>query len=302
MIVSAIIVTFNPDMKLLLQQYKSVCSQVNYIVYVDNGSSNFYEYKKAIEEVTLVSNDIRFIRNEHNMGLGYAHNQGIRMAKELKAQAVLILDHDSVLRSEFVKSLLFAMKKLLAENVKLAAVGPIYINEKTKEQYPITRYWGPFVKRLKPEKQLVEASVLISSGTLIPINILDIVGGMDENLFVDYIDIEWSYRVRSMGYKLYVVPSAIMNHQIGDKRIPVFGRMVSMHSPLRRYYLSRNSIYMLKCPYVSWGYKLREFTFNIFRVIIFTLYSSDKSKYLKYSFRGILDGIKGRYGKSSLLA
>ena len=161
MIISAIIVTFNPDMKLLLQQYKSVCSQVNYVVYVDNGSSNFYEYKKAIEEITLVSNDIRFIRNDYNMGLGYAHNQGIKIAKELKAQSVLILDHDSVLRPKFVNSLLLAMKRLLAEGVKLAAVGPVYINEKTKEQYPITRYWGPFIKRLKPTKQDLYLQLII---------------------------------------------------------------------------------------------------------------------------------------------
>lgn len=294
--ISAVVVTYNPDIETLLEQFNSVYSQVDNVIYIDNGSSNYEELKLHIASLND-QNMIFMIHNKVNMGLGYAHNQGIRQSEELGSSAVLILDHDSVLRCSFVDELTKALECLCSNNEKVAAVGPIYINESTNEQYPITRYFGPFIKRLKPSSYPVEASVLISSGSLIPIEVLHKIGGMDEKLFVDYIDIEWSYRARSHGYKLYAIPTAVMNHQIGDKRASIFGRMVSIHSPLRRYYLSRNSIYMLRCPYVSWGYKVRELIFNMLRVIVFTLISHDRLKYLKYSFRGVFDGIKGKFGK-----
>lgn len=294
--IAAIIVLYNPNIELLIKQFESVCNQVEDVIYVDNASSNYDDFITAIGN-NRKKHNIHIIKNDINMGLGYAHNQGIQEAKKIDAFAVLVLDHDSVLKPNFVYELTNSIKILYKSGVKVAAVGPIYINESTEEQYPITSYVGPFIKRLKPSKLPVEASVLISSGSLIPIDVLHQVGGMNEDLFIDYIDIEWSFRARSKGYKLYAIPSAIMNHQIGDNRISIFGRMVSIHSPLRRYYLSRNSIYMLKCPYVSVGYKLRELTFNALRMLVFALISDNRMLYIKYSLKGVFDGIKGKYGK-----
>ena len=119
---------------------------------------------------------------------------------------------------------------------------------------------------------------------------------MNEDLFVDYIDIEWSYRVRYLGYKLYAIPTAIMNHTIGDTRMSVLGRKISVHSPIRRYYLTRNSVHMLRWSYISPGYKIREITFNILRIIIFCSVSENRLMYLRYSFWGLIDGIRGIKG------
>ena len=120
---------------------------------------------------------------------------------------------------------------------------------------------------------------------------------MNEELFVDYIDIEWSYRARSKGYKLFAVPVAVMNHTIGDNRYNFLGRMISIHSPLRRYYLSRNSVFMLRCSYISFGYKLRELVLNFVRVFVYAMISKNKLKYFRYSFVGLLDGIRGKFGQ-----
>ncbi len=295
----AVVVLYNPDMEIVESQYNSLYDQVNHIVYVDNGSSNIKELEEKFFEKIQDRGKLTLIKNKENMGLGFAHNQGISYSKKENADYVLILDHDSVLKDGFTKSLLASY--LSSSETKIGAIGPIYINEETKEIYPITKYIGPFIKRIIPKTNLVEASCLISSGSLIPIKVLDAVGCMNEDLFVDYIDIDWSYRARNKGYKLYANPNAVMNHKIGDKRISVFGRKISMHSPLRRYYLTRNSIYMLTRPYISFGYKLRETVFNTARIIVFTILSNDRKSYLKYSLRGLLDGLRGRYGKCSLL-
>jgi rhamnosyltransferase len=230
------------------------------------------------------------------MGLGYAHNQGIKKSRELGANMLLILDHDSVLKPYFVNELLNTINDLKSKGVHIGAVGPIYCNEQTNETYPITKYWGPLIKRLYPIDNPVEASVLISSEMLISIEVINDIGGMNEGLFVDYIDIEWSYRARKNGYHLFVSPKAVMNHQIGDKRMSVLGRRISVHSPVRRYYLTRNSIHMLRISYIHWGYKLREIFFIFLRIVIFVIVSPKRKEYFKYSFYGFRDGLKGIYG------
>lgn len=294
--VIAIVVLYNPSVSTIIRQYKSLINQVSEIAYIDNGSKNIQHVTKSIKEHSVPKLPYIIIENNKNLGLGYAHNQGIKYAENKKYELLLILDHDSILKENFVNNLVKCHLELCRQ-FKVGAVGPIYVNEETNEIYPITKYWGPFIKRLKPTVEPEEASCLISSGTLISLPVLAEVGGMNEDLFVDYIDIEWSYRARSKGYKLFAVPSAVMNHKIGDKRISLFGRKISMHSPLRRYYLTRNSIYMLRCPYISFGYKLREFTFNIVRIITFSIISSNRNIYLKYSIKGLFDGLKGRFGE-----
>jgi len=295
---TAVVVTYNPDLSTLRKQFISVHEQVDAIVYVDNGSKNFdFINELFVEFVEQTKIKLFIISNLSNLGLGYAQNQGIKKAIELDSNFVLILDHDSVLTSGFVNELVNSTIDLKNLGVKVGAVGPVYINEKTNEQYPITRYIGPFINRVSPaEGSSIEASFLIASGCLISKDVLNEVGLMNEELFVDYIDVEWCFRCKSKGYKLFAIQKALMHHEIGDNRVSIFGRMISVHSPVRRYYLSRNSIYMLRCSYVSWGYKLRELVFNIFRIFIFTIISNDRLRYFKLSFRGLKDGIKGKYG------
>lgn len=292
--VFAVVVTYNPNVDLLKKMINSLSNQVSGIVIVDNASINITEVKGCILEIYPST---IFILNEQNMGLGFAHNAGARKSISVGASHVLILDQDSIPDHDCIANLVQTEKDLLLKGVRVAAVGPVYYSEKTGEVYPITKFRGPFIDRIDPKDVAVEASFLISSGCLIRIEMFDKVGFMDEDLFIDYIDVEWSFRAAFKGYKLIATPSARMKHSIGDERKVVMGRSISVHSPLRRYYLSRNSIYMIKKSYIPFGYKLRESVFNTLRLVIFVLLSKDKGEYFKYSIRGILDGVKGVKGR-----
>lgn len=291
----AVIVLYNPEISIIKSQLESLSGQVNSIVYVDNCSENFLSILRVIEDSKFLN--ITFINNNKNEGLGYAQNQGINFAINGGASHVLILDHDSILKPSFIDNLITVEAKLINEKIKVGALGPIYINEKTNEIYPITKYYGPFIKRIIPDKDAVKASFLISSGCLIRIEAIKEIGLMNEDLFVDYIDVEWSYRATSMGYSLFAVPKSKMSHTVGDKRMSILGRTISVHTPVRRYYLTRNSIHMLRMPYVSCGYKLREVVFNVLRITVFTLVSDERLKFLKFSLKGLYDGLRGVKGQ-----
>ena len=122
------------------------------------------------------------------------------------------------------------------------------------------------------------------------------IGYMLEDSFIDYIDVEWSLRAKKFGYKLFITSKSSMAHSIGDKRISFFGRTISCHSPLRRYYLVRNSFKMLRLPYVPIGYKIRETIFNILRVLIGFATSTDKKRFTKYTVVAFKDGVSGKFG------
>lgn len=128
---------------------------------------------------------------------------------------------------------------------------------------------------------------------LVPVEVLKKVGLMRDELFIDYIDIEWCLRTASNGYSLYAIPDAKMSHTIGDERKLFLGREVSIHSPLRRYYLARNSIYMMRLSYVPIGYKFREAIFSTIRTIMFVACVDKKDCILNISY---VDGRMGFWG------
>ena len=294
--ISAVIVTYHPELKKLKEQVDRLVKQVQYVVIVDNNSANANEIKQVFSEASYAG-VVNLYYNGENKGLGYAQNKGISIAVNLGVLYVLLLDDDSLIEENFVGNLISEYNHLTNNGKKVGAIGPVYYNEETGEKYPITKYIGPLIDRRHPENEAVEATFLIASGCLIPVEVLNNVGLMNEDFFIDYIDVEWSFRAISKGYRLYATPKAQMNHIIGERRANVFGRKISIHSPLRKYYLFRNSIFMIKCPYISFGYKVREIIFNFLRFITYMILTDDKKRYIRYAFLGYKDGFVGKKGR-----
>jgi rhamnosyltransferase len=287
----AIIPTYNSDVESLTDQYNSLYVQVQHVVYIDNGSANIELLKSSFFE-KIGNRQCHVIYNTENMGLGHAQNQGIKYAMENGATHILLLDHDSVLDNGFTQHLLNAEVALKANGVQVGAVGPIYYNKKTKERYPATKFVGPFLKKVKSKDNSIEASYLIAAGCLIPVSVLNVVGEMDETLFISGIDVEWSFRAQKYGFKIFVIPSAQMNHIIGDKRLSIGVRKISLHSPQRCYFNYKSLIYIIRKKYIPTGYKIREITFSVFRIVIFFLISRQRFDYVKCCIKGICDGVK----------
>lgn len=296
--VCAVLITYNPDLVVFSRQLNSLKGEVNSIVIVDNNSSDIEEIRNQIGDFTdSFGMDIHLICNKNNVGLGSAQNQGIKFAESNAVTHIILFDQDSILDFGFVEELLYAENELLKQGIKIGAIGPTYYNENTGEIYPISKYYGPFIERILPSDKPIEASFLIASGCLISLEVIKHVGYMNEDLFIDYIDVEWSFRAKSLGYSVFASPRSKMKHAIGDNRTSILGRSISVHSPLRRYYLYRNSIYMIKDPNILLGYKIREIAFNAFRFIVFLILSNERRKYFKYSISGFMDGFKGVKGK-----
>ncbi|WOB82040.1 rhamnosyltransferase [Providencia sp. PROV114] len=288
----SISITYNPELELLLSQLTSLAKQVSYMLVVDNNSDNINEISSICSNFT----NCLLMPLDSNMGIAHAQNIGIKKSHELNSSHVILFDQDSIPDQLFINNLLLDERELINKNINVAAIGPSFYDPKVNKPYPATVYKGPFLQRVQIMDQPVEASFIIASGCLIRNSTIEIIGLMKSDFFIDYVDVEWSYRAISMGFKCYISNKAQMSHSIGDKRISLLGRTISVHSPLRRYYLLRNSFHMCRLPYIPIGYKIRECIFNPIRFFVSLITSKNKINTLKYSYFAISDGLKGITG------
>lgn len=293
--VMAVVVTYFPDMAVLGALVDAIRCQVDGIVVVDNGSGLAPEAWLPV----AAGASIHVIEFGENRGVAAGQNAGIAWARSARATHVLLLDQDSQPASTMVVRLTAAIDKLTNEGIRVAAVGPRYADSRFRRDKPFVRLAGWRVMRLgcQGSGQLVEVDHLISSGSLIPLAAIDDVGGMEEMLFVDYVDTEWALRAIRKGYRLFGVCDATMRHGLGDEPARFFGRDVPVHGPLRHYYLFRNGLWLCRRAAMPVGWKLATLRRLVMMGIFFALLGTNRLAHLAMMARGLTDGWRDRMGR-----
>jgi rhamnosyltransferase len=294
----AIVVTFNPERDVLMREFALLAPQVDKIWLVDNASA---QSLAAWVDCLGWAGKLELVQMPANLGLGAAQNAGIQLARSAGATHVLILDQDSQPMPNMVDRLLTASNQLQSAGVPVAAVAPVYADSATGPASGFVRLgWLDFTKQtVLPGQDVVEADFVISSGSLIPVSVLDDIGPMDESLFIDHVDTEWCLRAQSKGYKLFGVPGARMVHTLGDRRTRIWflrWRNVPYHSPFRYYYILRNSLLMQRRPYMPLKWRVAELIRCCRVVCFYGLFAPQRLACLRMMWRGIVDGLRGVSG------
>lgn len=296
--IAAVIVTYHPDPDLLARVLASVCGQVQAVVVVDNGSA----------EPALPALVDRFaaragvlLANPDNRGIAAAINQGIAHARGLGCSHVLILDQDSTVEPGMVDGLLAAAQAASTTGVPLAAVGPGFVDRRTGEVAPFVRIGWLRNRKLWPAPgQTVDCDFLISSGSLVSLSALDRIGPMDESLFIDNVDLEWSFRARAAGYRLLGVADARMGHAIGDRvlsvPLPGAGLAISLHGPVRLYYMTRNRLVLYRRPTTPLRWISQDIPRNVAKCLGMSLLVAPRWRNFRAMCLGVADALRGRLG------
>jgi rhamnosyltransferase len=280
--VCAVVVTYRPDVDALRAALAAIGPQVRALVVVDNGSPGIVP--------ALVDTGAVLLQQPMNVGLARAQNIGIEWARAHACSHVLILDQDSVPGPGMVDALLEAWQRRSVTD-RVGAVGPRFRDSRERRDAPFVQVAFPMSRKLwcAATTAEIECDFLISSGALIPLAVLDDVGGMDDGLFIDNVDLEWSFRARYRGYALFGVCAATMEHRLGDERRPVLGglRHVVTHGPVRLYFIMRNRIAQ-DVPRVA------------AKFLIFSVLVGPRGDNVRFMLRGLMDGIRGRSGPCSV--
>jgi rhamnosyltransferase len=291
----AIVVTYNPGMDVLFRQIQSMSRQGVRSVLVDNKSGIDVSQWNA----SLPAPAHHVISLEDNMGIAHAHNVGIAWAKAQGFQYVMLMDQDSVPGDGMVANLLQCAASRQAADGKVGAVGPRYFDPRQNNPPPFLTIRGLKLHRFTCEEGVPEVPVdyLISSGSLIPIETLDAVGGMREDLFIDYVDIEWGLRAGHHGYQSYGVCSAKMEHSLGDNPVRFFKGNIPIRSPLRHYYHFRNAVLLYRSRWLPLNWKLVDGSRLILRYGFYTLFAKPRFTHWRMMTLGMVHGLINRSGK-----
>ena len=286
--ICAIVITYNPDEAFITRTAK-ILHQVGSLVVVDNGSDlPAVDMLKALPPHGAT----HLILNNDNVGIATALNQGVEWARECGYDWVLLLDQDTEPASSMIESLA-GIYDDFGEEKKLSVIGSNYYN--LNPQQP------EYTFRSADRHSWVERRTVITSGSLISLDVISQIGPFRDEFFIDHVDDEYCFRARKNGFTVIMTRAPLMKHAIGTRkrhRLPGHTTETSNHSPLRRYYMSRNYVvlakeYMFREPgWVLWKlYKLLK------SVVLITVFEKDRVNKLHHMLRGVWHGVFGNLGR-----
>jgi rhamnosyltransferase len=298
--ICAVIVTYRPDNTRLTKLLSSLKGFVRQIVVVDNASPQLDEARlRATDPFIIVK------RLECNRGIATAQNDGVALARETGCKYVLFLDQDSLPLEGMVRSLLDALQRLQASGCKVACVGPrLKVPGGSALSMFFRLGWlGTRRQTCPDDRAAIECDILLSSGSLIPLEVIDKVGGMEDALFIDQVDTEWCLRARSMGYRIFGACGAILEHRLGEASSRLwFGRwrQLPRHKPFRYYYIFRNSVLLSRRGYVSPKWILFQLRWLVALFLRYGIFTRKRSGELGMMLKGTMDGMRRITGKLEL--
>ncbi|MEW6566207.1 MAG: glycosyltransferase family 2 protein [Spirochaetota bacterium] len=283
----AIYITYQPNIDLLKKSIYGLISQVNQIIIVDNTPNR----EKMLE--TLKNDKIEIIYLEDNYGIAYAQNIGIKRVLEDGADYILLSDQDTIYPSKYVEKMVECFK-----DNKVCAAGPLFIDAQTgKVQYFIKKGLNGF-KKIYPKSGKNEVFQLIASGTIINVSYINEIGLMKEELFIDWVDMEWCWRALKKGYKIIGNADVVIEHFHGENSKRILTKNITLKSSVRYYYTIRNGVYLALHVNVLNIYRRAILFFKTFRnIFLFPIFSHNPLLDLRYTLKGFYHGLIGRLGK-----
>ncbi len=297
--VGAVVVIYFPEEEIVSRQLLVLAMQVTHIVIIDNGASE--KTRALLKRLMIENSSLVVLTQQQNVGVATAHNLGIAELKNRQCTHVLLLDQDSIPAPDMVETLLRYCIELESAGKQVAAVGPTYRDPLTGHasffvQFGCLRFKRIYCDQGNNDTRVIPADFLISSGLLIPVTTLEQVGGMDDRLFIDHVDTDWHLRAVSLGYRAYGICAASMEHSLGrGPAIRVWlgrWRHIAVHSPLRHYYLFRNSILLYRRSYAPWRWIITDILRLISTFVFFLIVSSNRRKHVYMMLKGLGDGFK----------
>lgn len=288
---ATITVSYNPELELLQRQLDRIPFGVMKII-VDNGSINQSEIIGLCEK----ESNVTMLLNTGNLGLAEALNRGVAHASSIAGiEHILLLDQDSEPSEGAVEKLYSALRSL-ENKTGLCAVGPRMMDVVTGMHHGFHVMTGWRWKRVCPHRDSapIACANINGSGIMTSIPAWIRSGGMDGSLFIDHVDTDWSFRMLSKGMPLFGVADVDFIHRMGSgsRRVWFFGwHVLPERSPLRHYYLYRNTLRLMTRTYVPKVWKFWatvKMAATFFMVFIF---GPDRLKQIFSISKGLRDGM-----------
>lgn len=266
---SVAIVILNYNGILLLQKYLPIVVQHHSqkdIYIIDNASKD-----ESVVWIQKNFPEINIIKNAENYGFAKGYNEGL---KYINADYYVLMNNDIRTTENWLSPIIEWMEK----NKEAAVCMPKLLDDKNPELFEYAGACGGFIDVLgypfckgriflsleKDEHQYDEISEIFwATGAcmIIRADIFKSVGGFDDDFFAHMEEIDLCWRIKNIGFKIFVYPHSVVYH--------LGGGTLNKINPHKTYLNFRNSLITLLKNHPS------------------------QKLFLKIIFRLLLDGIAG---------
>lgn len=275
--VSGSVTLYNSGLQVIANIH-SYLDQIDHLFVIDNSEMLNNE---LVEQIIMLPN-VTYISNKDNLGVAHALNQAANMAIAAGYQFLLTMDDDTNFPYNGVNEMLAFANQHNTDKLGIIA----------GQSDP--KHFSNTVKSV---------SYTITSGNLLNLSAFKECGHFIEELFIDFVDHEYCFRLKKYGYEIIEINSVQLDHKLGQKKqLNLLGYKLPFHwrshNPLRIYYKTRNCIFSLKKHNLIEVKIKYFFTKEIFKDILKTIFLEDKKKVrIILVIKGLYDGLKGNLGK-----
>lgn len=265
------IVAFRPDPERLLENIEAVRGQVEEVAVFDNGGL----------DRGILPGEVTVLGEGTNKGIAAALNALCIHARGQGFDWVLTLDQDSVCPEGLVQA--------YAPYTEDEGIGLLCPAVRDRG-YGSLAYDGG-------SDGTEEVDACITSASMIRLQAWRKAGGFREDFFIDMVDFDICWTLKEKGYRLLRINGKALLQEIGHSRkVRLFGKeeAVFNHSPLRCYYMARNTLALGRIH--GRGGQCRRWVLK--RMLLIALYEKESCSKLRMMRRGWKDyrkGISGEY-------
>lgn len=260
----AVVVTYFPEEELLKKNIGAIIDNVDKVLIWENTPHERRMDYRFIrhEKVEYHGDDINSISHALNYAWQYAQENGY--------DHLLTMDQDSRFED---------FQYYLRQTI-LNADAPAGI-------------YTPSFEGMNMANDFEETTRPITSGMLIPVKLIDKIGGWNEAFQIDAVDDEFCLRAHTLDIKILAVKNALMHHRLGE---PVTHKLLGHtiilrnYSPTRLYNIYKNNLLLIR-SYPQFTYLKADFKGWLKNAVWVLLYEDNKVMKFAAIMRGIFAGL-----------
>jgi len=274
-----------------------VCNYPNFrICLVDNASTD------GSADLLATEYPVHYmIRLTENTGFTGGNNAGMKWALDQGFDYILLLNNDTTVEPDFLNYLIEALQA----NLSLAAVQPkmYFMHDKTK----IWNAGGGFNQYMGITRSIGSGHVdkgkfdhseytewITGCCILVRAEVIRQVGMLDDRFFAYWEDVDWSFRMKAVGWELWYEPKAKIYHVAGAASNSKQKGKEGFLSPMAIYLEVRNHMIIVKkygkMPWVVlwWLWQLGKCSAYIVYLLV-----RRRPKKLSMTFKAVKEGLFG---------
>lgn len=269
----AVVIAYNPNYADIRKNIYSYCNNVDHLIVWNNTPHLTNDECRNLLALDKSIRNVEIKGDGKNHLIAYPINRVIEWGLEKKFTHILTMDQDSQFEedglSKYRDCILSFDSDIYGTNLNLN--GHIRSN-KTKPHFVYS---------------------VITSGSIYKLEIFNKLGLLREDYGIDAVDIEICYRAIMNGCKVNMIPTVMLNHNMGYITKSKLGFYTRNYSAFRLYHIIRNETWLYREYPQLFKKARRQFYLHLFAESFVKILLAEDNKYEKIRslFRGLYDGL-----------